>query len=196
MSRLRSAPFIVIALLLMGALAAPVALAQDATPESLGEQRANQAVQPGGDLPGDPAVQLVKVAEGLIDPINITSAPDGSGRLFVVERTGTIRIIDADGNLVQEPYLDITDTVKIDFLEQGLLGLAFHPNYTSTGKFYVYYTDYRTNGDAVVAEVRVGCHGDFTGDERRCPSWRMICSFSGRWRIIVPLPLIRSCFHR
>ncbi|MGI8644443.1 MAG: PQQ-dependent sugar dehydrogenase [Thermomicrobiales bacterium] len=154
MSRFRSAPMIVFALLLMSALAAPIAVAQDATPESVGEQNVNQAVQPGGDLPGDPAVQLVKVAEGLIDPINITSAPDGSGRLFVVERTGTIRIIDADGNLLPEPYLDISHTVKIDFLEQGLLGLAFHPNYTSTGRFYVYYTDYRTNGDAFVVEFR------------------------------------------
>ncbi len=65
-------------------------------------------VQPGGDLPGDPSVQLVKVADGLIDPINVQSAHDGSGRVFVLERTGTIRIIDGEGNLLDEPFLDIS----------------------------------------------------------------------------------------
>lgn len=112
-------------------------------------------VQPGGDLPGDPAVQLVKVADGLIDPINVQAAHDGSGRVFVLERTGTIRIIDQDGNLLDEPFLDITQEVKVDFLEQGLLGLAFHPDYENTGRFFVYYSDYRTNGDHFLVEYAV-----------------------------------------
>ena len=67
----------------------------------------------------------MKVAGGLADPINVASANDGSGRIFVVERIGRIRIVDKDGNLLPDPFLDIQTLVKTDFLEQGLLGLAF-----------------------------------------------------------------------
>jgi glucose/arabinose dehydrogenase len=112
-------------------------------------------VEPGGDLPGDPSVQLVKVADGFIDPINVQTANDGSGRIFVIERTGTIRIIDKDGKVLDEPFLDISDEVKIDFLEQGLLGVAFHPDYKNNGRFFVYYSDYLTNGDHFLVEYHV-----------------------------------------
>lgn len=105
---------------------------------------------PGGDLPGDPAIALVKVADGLVDPVAVAAPDDGSGRLFVVERVGRIRIIDEDGTLLPEPFLDITPTVKTDFLEQGLLGLAFDPDFETNGYFYVNYTDWRTNGDTFV----------------------------------------------
>ncbi|MGI8964327.1 MAG: PQQ-dependent sugar dehydrogenase, partial [Thermomicrobiales bacterium] len=139
--------FILIAALIAisGSFSALGTLAQD--------QEATIA-QPGGDLPGDPTLELVQVAEGLIDPVSVSSAHDGFGRLFVLERTGTIRII-ADGELVEEPFLDISAEVKIDFLEQGLLGLAFHPDYTDNGRFFVYYIDYRTNGTQFVVEFAV-----------------------------------------
>src|SRR5688572_26644085 len=91
---------------------------------------------PGGQLPGAPAVQLIKVVDGLIDPVNVTSANDGSGRLFVVERIGRIRIVQ-DGVLLPEPFLDITVKVERGQLEQGLLGLAFDLDYETTGFFYV-----------------------------------------------------------
>jgi glucose/arabinose dehydrogenase/predicted lipoprotein with Yx(FWY)xxD motif len=112
------------------------------------------AVQPEGTLPGEPSIQLVKVADGLIDPVNVAAPADGSNRIFIVERTGTIRILQ-DGELLDEPFLDISDTVRTGFLEQGLLGLAFHPNYSENGRFFVYYIDYRTNGDSVLAEFQV-----------------------------------------
>ena len=68
------------------------------------------------------------MADGLIDPVNAAAPNDGSGRIFIVERVGHIRILDQDGTLLEDPFLDITEDVKIDFLEQGLLGLAFHPD--------------------------------------------------------------------
>src|SRR5680860_293561 len=140
------AAFIVIAMLMAigGSFSVLGALAQEDA----------QVAQPGGDLPGDPTVELVQVAGGLIDPINAASANDGSGRLFVLERIGNIRIIQ-DGELLEEPFLDISDAMKIDFLEQGLLGLAFHPDYENNGRFFVYYSDYQTNGDHFLVEYGV-----------------------------------------
>jgi glucose/arabinose dehydrogenase/uncharacterized cupredoxin-like copper-binding protein len=113
------------------------------------------AAQPGGTLPGNPAIELVKVADGLADPVNVTPANDGSGRLFVIERPGFIRIIDQDGNLLPEPFLDLSVLVQTDYLEQGVLGLAFHPDYETNGRFFVNFTDYHTNGDTFVMEFHV-----------------------------------------
>ena len=125
------------------ALVAPTAMAQEG----------RQSALPDGDLPGDPQVEVIQIASGLVDPINI--ADDGTGRLYVVERVGRIRIVDEDGQLVEEPFLDIQDAVKTDFLEQGLLGLAFPPDYADSGFFYVYYTDYATNGNIRIVRYEV-----------------------------------------
>ncbi|MEA2530528.1 MAG: hypothetical protein QOG89_2172 [Thermomicrobiales bacterium] len=115
----------------------------------------SDVAQVGGDLPGDPAVQLVKVVDGLFEPVNVASANDGSGRLFVVERGGTIRIIDRDGNLLPEPFLDISGITEFQFLEEGLLGLAFHPDFATNGLFYVNYTNQLRNGDVLTVQYRV-----------------------------------------
>jgi glucose/arabinose dehydrogenase len=92
-------------------------------------------------------------------------SPDASNRLFVVDQTGRIRIIDATGTLLSEPFLDLTGAIvqlNPDFDERGLLGLAFHPQYATNGRFYVYYSspvragtpaDY--NHTAVISEFRV-----------------------------------------
>ena len=134
-------------------ISSPRVGAQQATP--VVETSTTPPAQPGGTLPGDPRIQLVKVAEGLADPVNIAAPDDGSGRLFVVERVGRIRIIDQDGNLLPEPFLDLTELVQNDYLEQGLLGLAFHPDYANNGRFFVHFTDYHTNGDNFIMEFRV-----------------------------------------
>ncbi|MDP9369179.1 MAG: hypothetical protein M3Q03_13040, partial [Chloroflexota bacterium] len=68
------------------------ARAQETAPNDFSPFASPVAV-PAGTLPGNVSVQLVKVAGGLVDPVNITNAGDGSGRLFVVERIGRIRII-------------------------------------------------------------------------------------------------------
>ena len=153
MVRFRSLSIVMIALLL-GGMGISSVTAQDSGQTAQAPALADVAT-PGGSLPGNPQIQLVKVADGLADPINIATAPDGSGRLFIVERVGRIRIVDKDGNLLPNPFLDIQNLAKTDFLEQGLLGLAFHPDYANNGLFYVYYTDYQTNGDAVLSEYHV-----------------------------------------
>jgi glucose/arabinose dehydrogenase len=95
-------------------------------------------------------LSLRQVAGGFEAPLLVTNAGDGSGRLFVVEQVGRIRVV-RDGQPKAEPFLDITSLVTAGG-EQGLLGLAFHPEFASNGRFFVNYTD--TSGDTVVAEYR------------------------------------------
>jgi glucose/arabinose dehydrogenase len=79
------------------------------------------------------------IASGLQRPVDIQPANDGSGRLFIIEKTGYIRIYE-NGQLLDAPFLDITDRVNDSGNEMGLLGLAFDPDYEQTGFFYVNYT--------------------------------------------------------
>ena len=83
-------------------------------------------------------------ASGLDNPVSITNAGAGDGRLFVNEKEGRIRIVQAEGRLVSEPFLDISGRVTSEG-EEGLLGLAFHPNYASNGYFFVNYTNLTKN---------------------------------------------------
>jgi len=79
------------------------------------------------------------IASGLARPVDIQSAGDGSGRLFIIEKYGTIRIFENE-QLLPIPFLDISDRVNDSGNEMGLLGLAFHPDYEQNGFFYVNYT--------------------------------------------------------
>lgn len=85
-----------------------------------------------------PKIDVVLVAEGFDEPVDITHA--GDERLFVVERLGKIKILYPDTSVAT--FLDLTNIVGATGGEQGLLGLAFHPNYASNGYFYVNYTDF------------------------------------------------------
>ncbi len=74
------------------------------------------------------------MADGFEQPLFVTHAGDGSGRTFVVEKTGSIKLL--DGTV----FIDIADRITADGYEQGLLGLAFHPQFAENGYFFVYYT--------------------------------------------------------
>lgn len=95
---------------------------------------------PDDEDPADPASTLAVelVAEGIPSPVHLTSPP-GDGRLFVVEQRGRIRIL-LGGEVQETPFLDIRGLVSSGG-ERGLLSLAFHPEYETTGWFYVNYTD-------------------------------------------------------
>ena len=92
--------------------------------------------------PPTPATGLAleQVATGLESPVHLT-APAGDARLFIVEQPGRVRILKA-GRLLPVPFLDLTDRVRFGG-ERGLLSLAFHPRYASTGWLFVNYTDRR-----------------------------------------------------
>lgn len=109
----------------------------------------------GGDLPGDPQIQLIQVATGMPNPVNIAFPPDDSGRLFSVGVEGMIRIVQPDGTLVPEPFLDLSDTVSLRPGQQGLLGMAFHPDYAKNGRFYVAFNNLFANGALTLSEFQV-----------------------------------------
>jgi glucose/arabinose dehydrogenase len=85
------------------------------------------------------------IASGFTQPVFVTHA--GDARLFVVEQAGVIKVI-KNGQVLAAPFLDINARVRC-CTEEGLLGLAFEPNFASTRRFYVYYTN--NNGDQVIA---------------------------------------------
>ena len=89
--------------------------------------------------PGSVRVALELVTDGFERPTYVTHAGDGSGRLFVPEKEGRIRVV-IEGQVAGGPFLDISDLVTAQGGEQGLLGLAFHPDYPDEPRFYVYYT--------------------------------------------------------
>lgn len=92
------------------------------------------------DLAPLQGLALEPIATGISFPVFAGSLP-GDPRIFVVERQGRIVIIDGDGTVRSEPFLDLTDRVGSGGIENGALGLAFHPDYASNGRFFVYYTD-------------------------------------------------------
>lgn len=101
-----------------------------------------------------PEISVVEVVDGLDSPLLVTHAGDGSGRIFIVEQGGTIRVVQG-GALLPTPFLDITNLVSCCG-EQGLLGLAFPPDYSEKDYFYVNYTD--NSGDTVVARYDVSAN--------------------------------------
>jgi glucose/arabinose dehydrogenase len=85
-------------------------------------------------------VRFLEIASGLNQPIFVTNAGDGSGRLFIIQRAGQIRI-QKNGVLLSTPFLNIQSIVNSSGGEQGLLALAFHPNYETNGRFYTVHTE-------------------------------------------------------
>ncbi|GIW41450.1 MAG: hypothetical protein KatS3mg076_2027 [Candidatus Binatia bacterium] len=102
------------------------------------------------------SLDTVLVASGLASPVDVQAAPLDPNRIFVVEKAGRIRVV-KNGALLPTPFLSIEGKVSGGF-EQGLLGLAFHPDYENNGRFFVNYTD--TNGDTVVARYQVSADPD------------------------------------
>ena len=92
-----------------------------------------------------PDLHLTSFANGLNNPVAIRSPGDSSGRMFVLERGGSIRIINGSGELLDTPYYSRSvDTADV---ERGLLGIAFDPEFASNGTLYIVYTDSGSNGE-------------------------------------------------
>ena len=128
---------------------------------------------------GPYVIRLEQVASGLTAPVQGKSPNDGSGRMFIVDQAGTIRIF-RNGVLLPTPFLNITallSPLNPGYDERGLLGLAFHPDYAQNGRFFVHYTAPRTGTPAdpcfgtsrgcsseVIAEFRVSADNPDVAD--------------------------------
>ncbi len=124
----------------------------EASPTPLAEISTATPLHYRSDFPAPNLYTWSAIASGFVQPVDIQNAHDGSHRLFVVEKPGRIRIL-ANFLPLPDPFLDIRDRVGDTGLEQGLLGLAFHPNFKQNGYFYVNYTDSR--GDTVISRFQV-----------------------------------------
>jgi glucose/arabinose dehydrogenase len=93
---------------------------------------------------------LTPVVRGLTRPDFLTTAHDGTGRLYIAEQSGTIHVAEANGTLYSKPFLDVQTRWDV---ELGLLGLAFHPQYKTNGLFFISYSN--LDGDTVIARYHV-----------------------------------------
>lgn len=120
----RAAPAVVTALALL--LGAPAAAQEGAA----------------GDREVFTDIGLQLVADGLVAPLYLTAPPD-DGRLFVVDQIGLVRVVDENGDLLDEPFLDVREEIvplRDNYEERGLLGLAFHPDHGDNGIVFAYYS--------------------------------------------------------
>jgi glucose/arabinose dehydrogenase len=108
-----------------------------------------------------PSIKLKEIADGFISPVGMASPDDGTNRIFIIEQGGKIKIIN-QGIVNQSPFLDVSaklDGLNIAYSEKGLLGLAFHPDYKTNGRFFIYYSaPFNKQGfdhKSVIAEYKV-----------------------------------------
>ncbi len=155
MRRIDFRPSTVLTLLALLVVAAACAPQESSSQESISQESSFVA-----SIPDAQNVQLTLIADGFDRPLFVTHGGDGSGRLFVVEQAGIIRIIEK-GKVLEEPFLDVshlTDWLFVydkisGYSENGLLGLAFHPSYHENGYFFIYYTD--NEGDSILTRYQV-----------------------------------------
>lgn len=121
------------------------------TPAASETVAATASLGPTAFDPTGVSLDVQVVVDGLTSPVDVASANDGTGRLFVVEQPGRIRLV-KDGGLVTRPFLDIREKIASGG-ERGLLGLAFHPDFPADPRLFVHYTD--GNGDTVLSEFTV-----------------------------------------
>ncbi len=106
------------------------------------------------------SIASVRVASGLSNPLHVAAPPLDPRRVFVVEQDGRIRVI-KDGILLPTAFLAIENKVRFGG-EQGLLSVAFHPDYENNGRFFVYYNN--TDGDITIARYQVSGNPDLADD--------------------------------
>jgi glucose/arabinose dehydrogenase len=109
----------------------------------------------------NPSINLKKLATGFTSPVGMACPDDGTGRLFIFEQSGKV-IIYKNGVIVKTPFINISerlDGLNVAYSEKGLLGMAFHPQYKSNGRFFLYYSAPHSqkgfDHKSVIAEFRV-----------------------------------------
>lgn len=124
-----------------------------ATIESPTETTPSTQVPPAVPTNNTFTLDIEPIATGLTRPIFVAHAGDDSGRLFLVEQPGRIRVFE-NGAVNPTPFLDVADKITTRGNEQGLLGLAFHPDYKNNGLFFINYSA-AANGDNIIERYHV-----------------------------------------
>jgi len=122
------------------------------TPAEITIETSPTAIPTISTFPDPAGYEWAQVISGLEAPVDVQNASDGSGRLFIIEKRGRIRILQND-QILPRPFLDIQSEIDSQHSEQGLLGLAFHPDFAQSGLFFVNYTD--LDGNTVIARFHV-----------------------------------------
>lgn len=99
-----------------------------------------------------PPITLNKVASGFVNPLQVVSAKDGTGRLFVVEKRGVVKVV-KDGVVSATPFLSIVDKVNSSGSEQGLLSIVFSPDFGTKKTFYIHYTSNVGIGNTAIEKI-------------------------------------------
>ena len=104
--------------------------------------------------PMDPllGLEVELVADGFSQPLGVTTAP-GDDRLFVTQRGGQVRVVEPDGSIADDPFLDVGDRITTGSIEQGLLGFTFHPDYPTDPRVFAYYSVPSNDAHLVSYEV-------------------------------------------
>jgi glucose/arabinose dehydrogenase len=156
MSRVRNISPIVPTLIIQALAIALLLFLFQALPQASAAPPAEPSPSRAAQMPPDVQISVSDVvASGFIRPLQVTHAGDGSGRLFVVDQQGMISVV--SGTVLSPPFLDIRGLVERAGNEQGLLGLAFHPDYATNGHFYV---DYTRAGDGATVLARYNVSAD------------------------------------
>jgi len=131
---------------LCGALTAMVVIAGAMLPQAVSAQ--------------NPVIALEPIADGFTRPVYVTTDGVNPDRLYLVEQTGTVRVIE-NGALLPDPFMDITRYVRSEGNEQGLLSIAFAPDFATSGEVYAGFTANRGKGTGndTVARFVVGADG-------------------------------------
>jgi glucose/arabinose dehydrogenase len=130
----------------------PATPAGSMSPPSASPAPGSSAGAPGPFDPHALRIDIQPFAQGLDAPVFVTGTGDGTGRLFVLEQPGRIRIVGGDGSVAATPLLDIAGRL-VSGGERGLLGLALHPDFTTNGRLFVDYTR-SPDGATVISEFR------------------------------------------
>lgn len=123
-------------------------------------------VNENGNKQSDKKIKLTLVTRELMAPVAMDCPKDGSGRIFICEQTGAIKIF-KDGKLNEKPFLELKN--KVDhgnpvYSEKGLLSIAFHPQYKTNGRFFIYYSTASNNKisdhKSILSEFKVSSNAD------------------------------------
>lgn len=127
-----------------------------------------------------PSLRAVKIIEGLDSPVFLTAPDKSTDALYILEKAGRIMIYDRKAKkILPKPFLDISKQIKIKMNEQGLLGMAFSPNYQTDHRFYLYYTN--TKGDTQVSRFTHQPNGKAINEEKLITVAQDFKNHNGGW---------------